>query len=477
MSNKKYIVLFLLIDFIFMFFIMSQYLLDIGYSKTYFKILEFQNIFLSLYAIATIYKINKNWFSLEILFIGCFNIFLNMRNILNFFFPDIYEAYEESYRLANFIFSDNTFLELNFILLFTMLSIHIGMMLGFAKYNKFINTSIPKANYIFNLKLGYIMFFIGLFAYLVKTVINIKIILSMGYEAIYTTNAVPSIISMLDNFFLLGFIFIMINKIEKRKGKIFFLIFVLISLISLASGARATFFLYLLSALWLYTTVYSYKIKFKTLLVLVFSLFLLASMVQFIRHADTDNITFAEVFKIFYSQGITILVVGFVVEFKDYFTTSINQHTGFLLSPFFGLLDVMSGNIMKQDMRLEVAHPHLADVLSYFLFPEKFLEGHGLGGSFVAEIWLFGGGSMISVVFFSLILGFFISFVQNKLIYTKYGLFVAANIVMYILFANRNNYLTIFTFFVMMFCFVLLLRILFSILNSLEIISKKSQRK
>ncbi|MDA3052020.1 O-antigen polysaccharide polymerase Wzy family protein [Campylobacter sp. JMF_01 NE2] len=473
--NKKYIFLFLFVDFIFLFLITSQYLLNIGYSETYFRILEFQNIFLSLYAITTIYKINNNWFSLEILFIGCFNIFLNMRNILNFFFPDLYEAYNESARLTNFIFSNSTFIELNFMLLFTMLSIHIGMLLGFAKYNKFANMSIPKANYIFNLKLGYIIFFIGLFAYLAKMMIYIKIYFTMGYEAIYLDNSTPWIISLLDNLFLLGFIFIMINKIEKRKAKIFFIIFVLLSMVGLISGARAKAFLYILNALWLYSTVYSYKIKFKTLFLFVVSLFLLASIIQLLRHNDT--ISFSGIFSIFYSLGVSVLVNGFVIEFKENFTETVSQYTGFLLNPLIGLFNAITGNYMPQDERIGTIHQSLADALSYFLFPDKFLAGHGLGSSFVAEIWLFGGGSMISVVIFSLILGFFISFVQNKLIYTKYGLFVAANIVMYILFANRNNYLTIFTFFVLMFCFVLFLKIFFSFINSLEIFNKQSQRK
>ncbi len=422
----------LLINLLFLLFLFSEYVIFLILNEFHLKFIESQLLIVFLYSMFSMRKLTSNWLSIYVMFLSFTGLFLFVRPFFHLFgWSDAISGYGEAEWNSinlNFAFNQKTFVKINFILLFSILSMNIGFLLGFKKYisTNFNQSALYFHIKIFNVKIAYLIYFIGLFSFLIKVYLYVLVLRDNGYFYLYSGKyTLPLLVRIFDDFFYIGYLLIMMNMPIRKRGYLISLMTVVIYSTSLLTGMRGEFFTVFFSIIFLLSLMYKWKIGLFYILIFGFLLILLGQSVLMIKFSNVtyDFTQIFDLLKVFlYSQGVSILVLGYVIEFSDLFV-DVYQGFRYFISPFVSIFLTLTGQKQSRELSDPTVEYNLSDQLSYFIDIDKYRAGGGYGSGYIVELFAFGG-DIIFVIVGCLLLGYFISYLSYKFVYKKYGLFI-----------------------------------------------------
>jgi oligosaccharide repeat unit polymerase len=215
-----------------------------------------------------------------------------------------------------------------------------------------------------------------------------------GYSFFYTDRAalassVPFLLRVIPLVTLP--VFVAIFVFERRRSRLFLataLYFLTASLILLL-GSRAGPLL-LVGTLWWISRVKSQgKLRVLRLALLVLALLVVADAVQEHRKGEDESGPYRfSPLKLIVSQGISLNVTEVAFQFRELFSP---------YGPSYLLTELRSG-FLASDVSNYRRGKSLAIDVSVFLQPERYSEGYGTGGSYVADAYVLGGFFALLVV-------------------------------------------------------------------------------
>lgn len=436
----------LFINSIVTFIISIEYIFFLLSGDFFLKLIEAQLFIIFLYSVISTYKLTKNWLDLYIIFLVLTFLFMLSRPFLHLFDLVDFINYNEQqwYKNSdNFYFSDFTMVKINFILIYSLLFLNIGYLIGYKKYFKIATYKTLKDSFskIFNKKIAYLFFILGAGAFLIKVIIYINLLHNYGYFYLYSGNyTLPFLIRAFDDFLYIGYILILINIPPKKEAYILSTIFILLYGSMLLTGMRGEFFVSFFAMLWLLSTLYNWKVKLYKIILGGFGLMILAQSILMIKYSyiSYDDVNFLDFLSLFiHSQGVSILILGYIIEFEDMF---VDIYSGFryLIAPFVSMFLTLTG---QQVPRTESDPNTIYDIsskLEIFLNQDAYYTGGGTGSSYIVELFALGGDVILLSVG-AFLLGFFIVYLSKKLIYQKYGLFITMIILPMLFWLPRSS--------------------------------------
>ncbi len=319
-------------------------------------------------------------------------------------------------------------IKINFVLAFTLLSMNLGYLLGFRKYMTTASSKNLFFSYakIFNIKIAYFFYFFGLAGFFSKVFLYVKLLANYGYFYLYSGNyTLPLFVRISDDFFYIGYLMIMMNLPTKKEGYIISFITIILYSSSLLTGMRGEFFTVFFSIIFLLSLIYKWRIGLLPIVFFGVLLMLLGQSILIIKFSNVSY-DFSQIFDLvnvfLYSQGVSVLVLGYVIEFSEMF---VGFYKGFryLIAPFVNIFLTVTGQKLPRHLSDPTLEYNLSDQICYFIDIERYMSGGGYGSSYVVEFFAFGG-DVIFVILGCLLLGYFISYLSHKFIYKKYGLFI-----------------------------------------------------
>ena len=248
---------------------------------------------------------------------------------------------------------------------------------------------------------GYLLFWIALPFTLLKFFLEIELVLTEGYYAYYTSSlSIPFFISISRFIFEIGFFLFLASLPPKKKFLTASKVYILVMCLFFLVGVRNRVILSLLFVLWFYYRFYS-KRSPKILFLLIVSIVSVALLllVQLVRQAGVfllaDDRSIFSYF--FYAQSTNFYILP-LFQYYD-----LHSEIPFVFAPFFYLdTGYYDPNGISN---------WLGNAVAYRISPDEFREGHGLGSSFIAELYDLG------IVFMSLVsicLGFLIGWFERN---------------------------------------------------------------
>lgn len=282
---------------------------------------------------------------------------------------------------------------------------------------------------------------------LLKFYLEIKFILSQGYYAYYTSAlSIPIVISVSRVFFEFGY-FLLIASLPdvaqfKRYSKIYLLVISLFFLV----GVRNRVILSALFVLWFYYKFYtkkSPKILLLSILGVVSVLVLL--LVQYVRQSGvfvmSDERSLLGYF--LYAQSTNFYILP-LMQYYD-----LQSELPYLFAPLIHV----SENAYLPDCPSNL----LGSAVAYHISPESFAEGHGLGSSFVAELYDLGLAGLTIV---PILLGYAIGWFERNVSKNRALLVIAFYVITNCIYISRSSLLrNFYMIFVLLIVADLLLRV------------------
>lgn len=412
----------------------------------FLKFIEAQMITIFLYSVLSTYKITKNWLDLYIIFLVLTFLFMLSRPFLHLFDLVDFINYNEQQWFKNsdhFYFSDFTMVKINFVLIYSLLFLNIGYLIGYKKYFRISSYKTLKDGFskIFNKKIAYLFLILGAGAFLIKVILYVKLLSQYGYFYLYSGNyTLPILVRIFDDFLYIGYILILINIPPKKEAYILSTIFILLYASMMLTGMRGEFFVSFFAMIWLLSVLYNWKVKLYKIVLGGIGLMVLAQSILMIKypHISYDDINFLDFLSLFvHSQGVSLLILGYIIEFENMF---VDIYSGFryLIAPFLSMFLTLTG---QQVSRIESDPNTIYDIsskLEIFLNEKAYYAGGGVGSSYIAELFALGGDVILLSVG-SFLLGFFIVYLSKKLIYQKYGLFITMIILPMLFWLPRSS--------------------------------------
>ena len=187
---------------------------------------------------------------------------------------------------------------------------------------------------------------------------------------------------------------------SKKRMKIILIFFAVISILDLFCGRRATFFEEMLFIAWFLNKYISKLNTRKVGLFFLLLLFASAIMVQFRNGTDTYNLL---------NNGHSVYVISLTIDNAAVLNSSqcnewgIPYTFGLLVKDAVAIFYKVTGQLSPfydGQTLLTLQHSaYLGWELTYLLRPSSFLNGYGMGSSYVAEAYLSHG--MIGIIFYT----------------------------------------------------------------------------
>ena len=175
------------------------------------------------------------------------------------------------------------------------------------------------------------------------------------------------------------------------------------------------------------------------------------------RRGDVDTGYDSDLFMMFFSQqGVSLLVFAYMIFYKS---TFVNTGLPYILYPL-SLTSTFEG----QSMEFVEQTNSLGHRLTYFLAPDAYLGGEGVGSSFLGEFWDLG---LIGFLLMSFLAGYIIRYFEKSVRNTRVIMFLAFILVPNIVYMPRASFfpslinILIFLFFYSLILYVPKLKIKF----------------
>ncbi len=391
-------------------------------------ILQYELVVYYVFALAFSYR-KYGAFSLYSLFLYTMFIFVYARIFLDI--TGLTKWYWAN-KWMDFYFPLNTQYEILNLLLVSLLFIHLGFLLAEKRITKKMPIVAPNERLE---KISLFFFCCAIPGTFTKYLIELKTILTQGYLALFdgtlSTISYPFWTAGSGTLLISSYATFLASRPTKKKFWIISIIFFSICTLNMIKGSRSKLFVPFLFLLWYYNEFYlTKKIHFYKIFLIVGISIVISQLMLFNRDSGltVDISTLWSLF--FMQQGVSLLVLGYMVYFKSSF---INHGLPYIFSP---LLFWESGYGQTAET-INLTH-RLAYKLTYFISSEAFLKGEGLGASFLGEFYDLG---YVAFVLMSCLLGYII------FSFTKYSkthrplLALSLVVVQTIVYMPRNTFL------------------------------------
>ncbi|MEZ8094458.1 O-antigen polysaccharide polymerase Wzy [Photobacterium swingsii] len=285
-----------------------------------------------------------------------------------------------------------------------------------------------KPNLFYNARL---LFLFSLPFCVIKFIYEIKTIAVVGYVGYYKYGVeMPFFINLMRFIFETSFLLLLSSSPSFSTFKKYTLIFMLVMTLFLVTGVRSKFILYLIFVGWYYYRFYQSKdLSVFRILIAVVSLIFVLLLSQLYRQnwVFNSDLNYFEYF--FVSQSISFYILPLTIKYIGNFTSELPT----IFSPFS--IEALIYNSQSLE-RLEHVQ-FLGDVISYSQLGDLYLDGNGIGGSFIAELYQAG---VFIAVFLSFSLGLFINYFNEKVFSNRFLLAISFFIVSNVAYMPRSSF-------------------------------------
>jgi oligosaccharide repeat unit polymerase len=422
-------------------------------------------IFIFISTIFIIY-LNKNIFSLIVLFTLFYILFLYGMVITNVFSnsDDIYYYGLFGGRYLSEISLVNSILIINILFISVLLSYQI-----FYRDRDLVSSNYVK---IKNSKFIYSLFYFFSILASIKFILEYIHIRNTSYVQLYLNglsdvNYYSPIIKNSHTFLVAIYGFILQKVPSKRNFIICSFVFCLSLIFSSLKGARILSLLPLIFVFWYYYRFYSsinLKKQFKKSILLFAVLFIFFNFLKSSRNSNDFQLpSFLDLSKIILDEsGMTIQAIASYIEIKN----EVKSDYPFILEPIlYPFFYVMNWESYKggQSIELVKARNSFNHRFSYAIDEDYYLKGNALGSSMVSEAFQYGVFYLILIGF---VFGYYISFLEKKLIKNSIILFLSPVLVGGIFIAPRESPFPNTWGFIKMFLLLLLFKLIIELLSN-----------
>lgn len=275
----------------------------------------------------------------------------------------------------------------------------------------------------YNEKLENVILFIFLVSIIFLSIKYIEIyffIKKEGYLSLFTSfkSNLPSVIHRLSNLYKISFFCFIAMFPKKRKMLLGCSLFLLASAFTMLNGGRGTFIINtLVIVIYLFIRDY-YKIDEKPLitkkviiilLCLIPILIIIMSLINLMRYGvSIKNINIvSQIYDFIYNTGSSSKVISYSYVYKD----ALNPDFIYSISPITNLF--YESNYLSNSIEMATLTNNFQNAISYLAYGQRYLSGEGIGGCFIAEVFVDFG--LIGVTTISIIYGGVISKVHKFL--------------------------------------------------------------
>ncbi|MGF1737290.1 O-antigen polysaccharide polymerase Wzy [Photobacterium satsumensis] len=226
--------------------------------------------------------------------------------------------------------------------------------------------------------------------YIAKYIIILRV---TGFDYIYfqsnyveVLNQVPFVVRVVATLSTIIY-FCFLSSINSHKNFIIYsALFLFISVFALLQGGRAEFITNFIVVIWLYGKKFEqHKLNVVKLLPLFLLGITLLYIVQFMASFRLGQEAASGVlFSLLRDQGTSLIIVPLSTMFSSVLSYSdfLEHILRFFISPFYGLF---------YKLNITVNYNSVIEVISQYINPTAGLHGFGLGGSLLAELYLYFG--------------------------------------------------------------------------------------
>ena len=371
---------------------------DVFYTTSQLKFLSIACLFWNFY---TLYTITRSFRNPSFLFYFCFGVFLLTRVALDLSGG---RDFGETIFFSNYTFSASVQRRLLVNLILALWAWHLGAIIG--AINGYGTRVFRSSHFLF--RSGRFFFLFGvcfaLYSYLriAYDVYQNGYLIRFSGDAYYTKSL---LLTITEELYILGFYMILASRPSFVKLRPYLVIYVIGMLIELGSGARGPVLTRFVIMIWAFIFLYNYKLSilkgaFLTIGMVGMSIVVGAYRLGLIIDADL-LLMFLDEF--LYNIGISVQVPGYAIVHKDAF-----MDYGFIdlfarTKDYFNVvLNGVFGDMFYLNIDMEPMHARI----NFLVNPTKARLGMGMGGSYVAELFLFGqetaqlvGGLLFGYVF------------------------------------------------------------------------------
>tara|TARA_R110002050_G_scaffold98117_1_gene203851 strand:- start:4358 stop:5770 length:1413 start_codon:yes stop_codon:yes gene_type:complete len=397
-------------------------------EKILIEILKYELVIIYIYTVISSKRYLK-WTSLYLIFLFTLGLFIFSRIFLDIF--GIYQ-FEWANKWRNFLFPLKTQITLLSYLIISLVVIHLGALLSLftPRRNKVELKPYAKLE-----EVSLYLFFLSFPGILYKYILQFKFIINNGYTAVYDGSlnllSYPYWTFGSGTLMEVSFCLFLASKPSKKKFMLISVLFFILKIIDVLKGGRSKLFLPVLFIAWFYYQFYSSSdLKLKKLFVYSTVGILLSQAILIFR--DSNNLAFENsgffLSLFFAQQGISILVLGYMINYK---TTFVNTGWPYIIYPLtiFSASEGQSYEYINETISL-------GHRLSYFLSPEGYLQGEGIGSSFLGELYDLG---FIGFVLGSFFVGMFIIYFEHIIKYNRIWLLLSLYIMQTIVYMPRAS--------------------------------------
>ncbi len=293
-------------------------------------------------------------------------------------------------------------------------------------------------------KIGSAFFWIGLPAFVWKGVAVARFALGSGYVAFYSTSladivAYPELFQLGSNVFYLGFFLILCTVPARERILKYFVVFFLVSVIDSLKGNRGMIFLIPLFSIWYFGCFYGMRLGFRQMVkgAALFMLLIFGANTLLAQRSGAADESTAALAAFVLSASTTNRVVNYYLDNRDKLP---QPKIGYIFEPLvFPFNYLMHRETLAQGQTEEVVRirENLNHRLTYYISPDYYLIGGGLGSSFILEMYEFG---VPGVLFFSLLFAMLVNKYMGTLPHSRLAIFLSFLIVTHILMMPRAEY-------------------------------------
>ncbi len=399
-----------------------------GVTQTQIEILKYELCVFYLLILQYSYR-KYGAFNLYVLFLFTMFIFIYARiflDILGFF------DFGEAYLMDSIYLPVRVQFELLSLLIISLLCINLG--------HSFRTPNDLKEHFRFEyfpeLEWWSLFFFLlSLPGTAYKYLLELKVILANGYLALFDGTlaelSYPLWTAGAGTLFICSYAIFLSSRPSRKKFLIVSFIFFFLNFLNMLKGSRSRIFVPLLFILWFYYTFYKEKptVSFWKL-ALIATGAIIFSQWMVVHRVGSDVIELSNVLNLFLvEQGVSVLILGYMIFYKNIF---VNNSIPYILGPL-SLIGIGEGQTFESIQQTHL----LSHKLTYFLSPESFFNGAGVGSSFLGEFYDLG---IVAFVFLSLFVGYIISHMvsyvkKSRLIFVLSYFFVQT-----IVYMPRNSF-------------------------------------
>lgn len=397
-----------LLNVLFLVLVCSIYFISLRFEINITQFLKYYSLFTYVFIIVTS-KLFYKWNHSYILFLLSFGLFLLTRVFLDIFgIVDIGFADKWIY----YTISNETINKVLLLFIISLYSVNFGTLQKFSNRIDFFKNNVP-FRYPKSLNLIIVVIIITLIpGTFLKLLHDLQQSYQLGYDSVYTVDRVPAHFLFRASWFLLKAVIPLYLLINPNKKQFFFFVFLVlfIDFSSIFSGSRSALIAPVGFLFWYYFKFYSFKpVRLKTLLIISIIVIIFSTVSLSLREKlkmskfNLPHYTFM----FLNGQGVTYMTCVYYFDFKDK-----------LLNPSrFVLFNSINNYLLRS--KVEISHNveyvketlSLDHKLTYAVTPKLYLEGKGLGTSFLIELFALGG--WIAVLIGSYFLGVLIIYFDN----------------------------------------------------------------